>query len=47
MVAGIWADISVLFLISVEGGNVDLVENFQYLGSIISNDKELYTELPG
>ena len=47
MVAGIGADASVLSLIIVQGGDVDLVEGFQYLGSIISNDGELYAELSG
>jgi len=31
-----WADTSVLTSISMEGGVMDLVEEFQYLGSIIS-----------
>ena len=35
----------VLAPLTVEGGEVGLVEQFQYLGSIISNDGELYTEL--
>ena len=47
MVAGIGADTSVLAPITVEGGEVGLVEQFQYLGSIISNDGELYAELSG
>ena len=33
--------------LTVEGGEVGLVEQFQYLGSIISNDGELYAELSG
>jgi len=37
----------VLSPITVEEGVVDLVENFQYLRSIISNDEELCTELSG
>ena len=47
MVAGIGADASVLFPIIVEEGVVDLVERFQYQGSIISNDGELCAELSG
>ena len=47
MVAGIGADTSVLAPLTVEGGEVGLVEQFQYLGSIISNDGELYPELSG
>ena len=47
MAAGIGADTSVLAPLTVEGGEVGLVEQFQYLGSIISNDGELYAELSG
>ena len=47
MVAGIGADTSVLAPISVEGGVMELVESFQYLGSIISSDGNLYEELSG
>ena len=47
MVAGIGADTSVLAPLTVEGGEVGLVEQFQYLGSISSNDGELYAELSG
>ena len=47
MVAGIGADTSVLAPLTVEGGEVGLVEQFQYLGSIISDDGELYAELTG
>ena len=47
MVAGIGADTLVLAPLTVEGGEVGLVEQFQYLGSIISNNGELYAELSG
>ena len=47
MVAGIGADTSVLVPLTVEGREVGLVEQFQYLGSTISNDGELYVELSG
>ena len=43
MVAGIWADTSVLAQILVEGGIMELVESFQYLDSIISSDGDLYS----
>ena len=45
MVAGIGADTLVLAPITAEGGEVGLVEQFQYLGNIISNDGKLYVEL--
>ena len=47
MVAGIGADTLVLALISVEGGVMELVESFQYLGSIIISNEDLYEELSG
>jgi len=47
MVAGIGADTLVLAPILVEGGVMELVESFQYLGSIIGSDGDLYEELSG
>jgi len=47
MAAGIEADTSVLAPISVEGSNKLGGGKFQYLGSIINNDGELYGELSG
>ena len=47
MVVGTGADISLLSPIPVGDGFIDVVEDFQYLGSCISSDGELDMELSG
>ena len=46
MVTGIEMDSAVSSPLTIEGGVIDIVENFQYLGSTISKDGELKVEVP-
>ena len=45
MVVGTGVDSAVLSPFTIEGGVIDIVESFQYLGSSISSDGELQVEV--